>query len=98
MTQTPPPVAPQSSSSQAVWSLVLGILGIICCPILAPIAWWMGSSQLKAIRAGQGAAKGEGMAQAGMILGIIGTVLLVLSCIWVFMWGGLAILNGMFGR
>ena len=48
---------------------------------------------LDAIRAGTVAASNEGMAKAGMILGIVGTVLLGLSCVWMF-FGGMAVLSG----
>ena len=93
---SPPPSGPpaSTSSSQATTSLVLGILGILCCGILAPIAWYLGSAELKKIRAGQSPATAEGTAKAGMILGIIGTVLLVLAIIWAFFMGGMAVLQG----
>jgi len=77
--------------------LVLGILGIVCCGLLAPVAWFMGSAELKSIRAGAAPAAGEGLAKAGMILGIIGSVLLILSLLWIFFAGGMAILQGMGG-
>ena len=88
--------APASSSRPTV-VLVLGILGVVCCGLLAPFAWFMGSSELKAIRAGSSPAAGEGLAKAGMILGIIGSVLLILSLLWIFFAGGMAILQGMAG-
>ncbi len=68
MTSMPPPVTPappKSNSNRATWSLVLSILGIICCEILAPIAWYLGSQELAAIRAGQSPQSGEGLAKAG---------------------------------
>jgi hypothetical protein len=86
---------PQSSSTQAIVSLILGILGIVCCGVLAPIAWYIGSQEIKAIREGRSAVAGEGLAKAGMILGIIGTILLVLTALWVFFAGGMAILQGL---
>ncbi|MCP4201604.1 MAG: DUF4190 domain-containing protein [bacterium] len=85
--------APASSNRPTI-ILVLGILGVICCGLLAPVAWIMGSSELKAIRSGASPAAGEGLAKAGMILGIIGTVLLLLSLLWIFFAGGMAILQG----
>lgn len=90
----PPPTAPPASSSQAVTALVLGILGIVCCGFLAPIAWYLGNQELRAIREGRSAASGEGLAKAAQILGIIGTVLLVLTVLWIFFAGGMAILQG----
>ena len=90
----PPPTAPPASSSQAVTALVLGILGIVCCGFLAPIAWYLGNQELRAIREGRAPATGEGLAKAAQILGIIGTVLLVLTVLWIFFAGGMAILQG----
>jgi uncharacterized membrane protein YjgN (DUF898 family) len=88
------PGQPQSSSTQAVTALVLGILGVVCCGLLAPIAWYLGNQEQKAIREGRSSAAGEGLAKAAVILGVIGTVLLVLSVVWIFFWGGMAILQG----
>ena len=84
----------QSSSTQAIVALVLGILGIICCGLLAPIAWYLGSQEVRAIQEGRSPVAGEGLAKAAKILGIIGTVLLVLSILWIFFAGGMAILQG----
>lgn len=87
----------QSASTQAIVALVLGILGLVCCPFLAPIAWFLGSQESKAVREGRSAVAGEGIAKAGMILGIIGTVLIALWAVWIFAWGGMAILQGLAG-
>lgn len=94
---TPPPsgTPAQSASGKAITALVLGILSILCCGLLGPIAWILGSSEGKAIAAGQSAAAGETIAKVGMILGIIGTVLLVLSLAWMFFAGGMAVLQGL---
>ena len=60
--------------------LVLGILDIVfgCAPV-AIVAWVMGRSDLAKIDAGVMDPAGRGTTQAGMILGIVGTVLFVLS-------------------
>jgi predicted Zn finger-like uncharacterized protein len=62
--------------------LVLGILSLVSMAlcfvfmlILGPIAWVMGSSDLKKIRAGTMDPQGEGNTNAGRICGIIATVL-----------------------
>lgn len=81
------------ASNQALTSLILGICSILCCQILGPIAWYLGSQEGKAIREGRSSPAGDGLAKAGMILGIVGTVLLVLSFIWIFFMGGMAILS-----
>lgn len=66
--------------SQAVTSLVLGIVGLFL-PILSPFAWKFGHDEIKAIDAGRRPPNGYGMATAGRILGIIGTVFLVIGII-----------------
>ncbi|MBV8202580.1 MAG: DUF4190 domain-containing protein [Acidobacteria bacterium] len=93
----PPPPAPPASasaSSQAITALVLGILGVICCGFAAPFAWYFGQTELRAIREGRSSTAGEGMAMAGKILGIIGTVLLIFGILWVLFFGGMAVLQG----
>jgi len=76
MTQSPYPEA-----SQATTALVLGILGIVICPILGPFAWSMGAKELQAIDAGRRPAENRGTANASKILGIVGTALMGLYVI-----------------
>ncbi len=79
--------------SQATTALVLGILGIVVCGILAPFAWNMGQTEVRAIDEGRRPPENRSTANAGRILGIIGTVLLGLGLIIfiaVFVIGGLA--------
>jgi hypothetical protein len=71
---------------RATTSLVLGILGVVLCQILAPFAWAMGKRTLDEIDASQGTVGGRGAAQAGYILGIVGTVLLALGVIFFVIW------------
>ena len=83
---TQPPQFPSESGSypeqsQATTILVLGILGIVICGILAPFAWNMGNKELAAIDAGRRTPENRGTANAGRILGIIGTVLLAISIV-----------------
>ena len=61
--------------SQASTTLVLGILGIVCCPFLGIAAWVMGTKELEAITSGRRDPANLSTAKAGRILGIIGTVL-----------------------
>lgn len=61
--------------------LVLGILSLIICQILGPVAWIMGKGDLAQINAGRMDPEGKGLTQAGMVCGIIGTVLLALSLV-----------------
>ncbi|MGL5810963.1 MAG: DUF4190 domain-containing protein [Nocardioides sp.] len=78
------PIAPRHPS--ATTSLVLGLVGLIgiatCCGItlvVSPFAWFMGGKAVKEIDASGQQVGGRDHAQAGRILGIIGTVLLVLA-------------------
>jgi uncharacterized protein DUF4190 len=69
-----PPVQQQSTNGKAIGALVAGILSILCFGLLAGIpAIILGNMARKEIDQGQGG--GRGMATAGFILGIIGTVL-----------------------
>jgi hypothetical protein len=86
-----PPPAPASAGTST--ALVLGIIGLAgnlmsccCClgfvpGICAPIAWWMGARELRAIRAGFASPLGEGNARTGMICGIVGTAIFVLYAV-----------------
>lgn len=96
----PPPTGGQTGggSGKAVTTLVLGILGIVCCQLLGPVAWVMGNGELKAIAAGTSPASNETLAKVGKILGIIGTVLLAVTVVWVFIGGGMAVLQGIMGN
>jgi uncharacterized membrane protein YjgN (DUF898 family) len=85
-------------SSQATTILVLGIISIICCQIAGPIAWYMGRQELNRIQAGAISAQDEGTTKAGMILGIISSILLVLALLWVVFFGGLAFLAALAGQ
>lgn len=62
--------------------LALGIIGIVICFICGIVAWAMGSKDLKEMRDGLRDSAGEQMTKAGMICGIIGTILGVLGLIW----------------
>jgi TRAP-type C4-dicarboxylate transport system permease small subunit len=81
MTPEPPagPAPAFPEPSQATTALVLGIVGVILCGVLAPFAWVIGSKEVKAIDAGRRDPSNRGVATAGKILGIVGTVLLVVG-------------------
>lgn len=61
--------------------LVLGILSLVICGILGPIAWVMGNNDLREMRAGNMDRSGEDTTNAGRICGIIATVLIGISLI-----------------
>jgi hypothetical protein len=64
---------------KATTALILGILGIVVCGFVAPFAWRIGKRTVDEIDASQGRLGGRGSAQAGYILGLIGTALLALG-------------------
>ena len=82
----PPPVPPQPTADGAVPALVLGIIGIMLCPICAPFAWSMGGRVEREIDACAGALGGRGMATAARVLGIVGTVLLAVYVLVFVVW------------
>ena len=82
---TPFPVYGVPDLPKATAALVVGIVavaGAFTCvlPVLAaPVAWALGVQARREIRSAPQQWAGEGRATAGMVLGIIGSVLLVLA-------------------
>ena len=72
---------------------MLGILGIVICGIIAPFAWRIGKRTVDEIDASNGQLGGRGPAQAGYIMGIIGTILLGLGLLF----GVLLVVIGIIG-
>ena len=64
--------------------LTLGILSIVCNVLLIPgiLAWIMGRSDLRQMKRGAMDREGEGITQAGMIMGIIMTSLAALAIVF----------------
>ena len=90
---SPPGTGGVQGKSNATLILVLGIVGLLCCSLLGPVVWYMGKQELQGIAEGRLPAANEGTAKAGMILGIITTILLILSIVWIIFFGGMAILG-----
>lgn len=61
--------------------LVLGILGLVICFPCGIAAWIMGNGDLRQMDAGQMDPEGRSLTQAGKIVGIIATVLALLSVV-----------------
>lgn len=76
----PPPPAggPPAQVPGGVAALVLGVLGIVLCPLCGPFAWSLGRKGELAADASGGALGGRGLATAGKVLGMIGTFFLLL--------------------
>jgi hypothetical protein len=83
-----PPYVPQPPKhGQATTAMVLGIVGLaglffcVVPILLAPVAWILGAKAVKEIDANPAAHSGRNEANAGKIMGIIGTCLLALALI-----------------
>ena len=73
--------APSGDHPEGTKILVLGILSVVLCQILGPFAWVVGNRVLREIDQSNGMMTGNrGLVVAGRILGIVGTVLLLLYC------------------
>lgn len=71
-----------TEASQATMALVFSIVGFFCCQLLCIAGWYMGSQELKGIRAGRRDPSNKGTATAGMVIGIVGTLLLVVAVVF----------------
>lgn len=95
MTGGPWPGGPALRPHRAGVVLTLGIVGLLCCQVLASAAWIVGHLDLRDMDAGRMDPSGRSMTQAGMILGIIGTVLLALYLLLNVLVFTIAALGGM---
>ena len=76
------PAAPEQNK-KALWSMILGIVGLVCCGIFAGIPALVLSSQAKKeIAASGGQQTGGGMATAGLVLGILSLASTLFSIIY----------------
>jgi hypothetical protein len=72
---------PGQDHPRAALSLILGVLGFVTCAVASPFAWRIGKRTMQEIDASQGRLGGRGVAQAGYVLGLIGTVVLVIGVV-----------------
>ncbi|MEQ8769703.1 MAG: hypothetical protein RIB60_04245 [Phycisphaerales bacterium] len=88
MSDMPPTNVPSAGQEphRATLVFVLGLLGILLCQLLGPFAWIMGKGDLAKMESGRMNAEGKGLTQAGMICGIIATVLLCISILMTLLW------------
>lgn len=78
-----PPMHPRETSSKAVIALILGILSFVSCgPFTSIPAIFVARSATREIDASHGRLDGRSMATAGLVLGIIGTVVSVLAILF----------------
>jgi hypothetical protein len=72
-------MAENQSSGKATAALVFGILGLVFCPLLPPVALIFGYSARTEIDASGGRLGNRGVATAGIVLGWIGVGLIALA-------------------
>jgi Domain of unknown function (DUF4190) len=80
------PRAARPNAPHAVLALVLGIIGVAACSVCGPFAWYYGRQAEEAVDASGGQLDGRSFATAGKILGIVGTVFLVITVVGVIVW------------
>lgn len=73
----PPQQQPASSTDEGLPALIVGILGLMFCQFLCPVAWVLGSNYMSRCRARGVEPSSTG--NAGRIIGMVGTILLVLG-------------------
>jgi hypothetical protein len=59
--------------------LTLGILSLVVCSVMGPIAWAMGNEEMRRMDAGQTPEDQRGSVTAGRVCGIIATCLLMFT-------------------
>ena len=87
----PPPYGmPPRDHPKAQTAMILGILGLVCCGVLAIPAYVIGNNAVREIDASGGQLGGRGMANAGKIMGIIGMAFLALTVLYLIVVLGIA--------
>jgi len=86
MTQAPPPVYPPQGGilhpHRGVMILVFGILSwVIGCFIFGILAWVMGNNDLREMEEGRMDITGQGLTQAGKIIGMINVILSIVGIV-----------------
>ncbi|WP_405160160.1 DUF4190 domain-containing protein [Nocardia sp. NBC_01499] len=74
---------PPQEHPQATIILILGILSLVFCQIIGPVAWVMGKRALNEIDASGGALGGRSNVMVGYICGIIASVLIIISLLFI---------------
>ena len=92
-----PQLPPHPSANTAMVLGIIALAGIAMCGgitlVLSPFAWGIGSRAVREIDASQGTYGGRGAAQAGKIMGIVGTILLILGVLFFALIIGVAVVS-----
>jgi hypothetical protein len=92
MSTSPPPPPPPAFQGpyggyggyehpQGTTILVLGILSLVICQLLGPVAWVMGNNAIAEIDSNPTAYSNRGTVQAGRICGIVSSVMLIIAVV-----------------
>jgi hypothetical protein len=73
-------MAAEADDSRAVFSLVLGLLGLMMCQLFGPLAWYLGAAVRREDR--EEGRPPNTLATVGMVLGIVDTVLFVVQLLF----------------
>ncbi len=93
----PGPTSGSASSNKAMFSLILGILSLICCgPFTGIPGAILGKMEMDAIKQGRAPESNMGMAKAGFWISLAGTVLSILGFILAILLGLLSNLPFMY--
>lgn len=95
MSYDPPPLpGSHLKPHRGTMILVFGVIGLVVCQPFGIVAWLMGNSDLREMRAGRMDPEGKDQTNAGRILGIVATVLLLiqlaLMTVFFLFFGGMA--------
>lgn len=80
---------------RATTVFVLGILGLVMCQVCSPFAWLWGTRALAEIDAHPDLYGGRSLTNAGMVMGLIGTILLGLMVLFLIGLGAVATIAGL---
>jgi hypothetical protein len=77
----PPPNHPNATAAMVLGIVSLASIAVACGIglLIAPVAWILGGKAVREIDRNPGAYSGRSQAKAGQVMGIVGTVLLVIS-------------------
>ncbi len=79
---------------RAVMILVFGIIGLVVCFPFGIAAWIMGKNDLHEMAQGRMDSTGEGMTNAGKIVGMVATALAIIGIVISMLMMALAIVSG----
>lgn len=75
------PIGKPVEHPHATAVLFLGALSVLCCGLTGPVAWALGKRALDQIEESGGAYGGHTQVVVGFILGVIGTVLMIVMAV-----------------